>query len=178
MPRLVVEVGDGYDFEKRLGPSDEFVRLAVGTDEGCGAFAKLVRVRETRGRSGASNVVIRLSDVSPPAPHTTSAVELVWTDHNEANDIRPSGHKYVALHRIIFFKNPAEQINGWRCTPTIFDHADTCEFTLEVLMDNKLHQRVRLRMKDNPWSYARLEAIQSPDWPPDEIDVPEVEIVE
>lgn len=183
-PVLVVEVGDGYDFDKKIGSTDQWASSSVENHDFHCAFGKFVRVREVNGRGGASNVVVRLRDVVPPVPHTESTVELQWADHSEANDIRPDGHKSLALLRVLFYSGRHVPGGGWRCSPTFFDHAPQCDFTLELFVDGEPHKKVRLSMKSNPWSNEPLEAalmeahLGNSKWPPEELDFPSVEALE
>jgi hypothetical protein len=155
-PLLKLECGDGYDFDKRVGNSDPAVASAVEQHHALAAFAKFVRASETRGKSGASNVVVRLKNVHPSAPHSSSMVELRWGDSREANDIRPQGHKYVFAELVIFYETVDGQ-NGWRTTPTVLEHADDLEFTLEIVVAGKRYSENRFRMM-NAWSRGRIES--------------------
>jgi hypothetical protein len=171
-PALTIECGDGFDFNKRVGNSDVAVAPAVEEHRALAAFATMIRIRETRGRSGAQNVVVRMKDVSPPAPHSTAFVELRWGDSREANDIRPHGHKHAFALLVIFYRTE-EGVEGWRTTPTVLDHADGLEFTLEILVEGKPYSQTKFRM-ENTWSNARMKALPDNEWPPATIDFPKI----
>ncbi|MDP9307052.1 MAG: hypothetical protein M3P15_01945 [Actinomycetota bacterium] len=176
-PVLTIECGDGYDFDKEVGKTDAFVVRAVEEHRSLGAFAKLVRVAETRGKRGARNVVVRMKDVSPPPPHTSSFVELQFANHEEANDIRPHGHKsVVALFAVFYEAKPGEV--GWRTTPTVLEHADLPEFTLEIVVDGEPYSEARFVM-NNAWSHERIDAMWSiADWPPPGLQWPKIRPLE
>jgi hypothetical protein len=136
------------------------------------AFAKFIRITETRGRSGARDVVVRMKDVVPPAPHTTAPVELKCADSSEENNVRPSGHKYVFAELVISYETRrAEQ--GWRTTPTVPEHADAVEFTLEILIQGRPYSTARFRI-ENTWSSDRIGALLDDAWPPAIIDFPTI----
>jgi hypothetical protein len=172
-PILEIDCGDGFDFERRVGNTDIAVAPAVEEHRSLAAYAKFIRVTETRGRSGARNVVIRMKDVMPPAPHTKSPVELRWADSAEANDIRPHGHKDAFAQLVIFYETQAGEL-GWRTTPTVLEHADNPEFTLEIVVEGKRYSEGRFRMK-NAWSAARVDALPVNGWPPVELEFPKIE---
>jgi len=174
-PLLKIECGDSYDFDKRVGNTDVAVAPAVEQHRALAAFAKFVRVTETRGRSGASNVVLRMKDVQPPAPHSTAFVELRWADSRETNDIRPHGHKYAFAQLVIFYETKDGEL-GWRTTPTLLEHADTAQFTLELLVEGRRYSEERFRIV-NPWSRSQIEAWPDDVWPPSEIEFPKIEKV-
>ena len=172
---LTIECGDSYDFDKRIGNTDPGVAPAVEEHRALVAFAKFIRVSETRGRSGANNVVVRMKDVQPPAPHSTSIVELRWGDSREANDIRPHGHKYAFAQLVIFYETD-DGVLGWRTTPTLLEHTDSCEFTLELVVDGRRYSEDRFRI-ENSWSRAQIEAWPDDDFPPARIEFPKIEKV-
>jgi hypothetical protein len=137
------------------------------------ALAQFLRVRETRGRSGARSVVVRIKDVEPAPPHTQSPVELKWLDSREANDIRPHGHKSVFAELVIFYETLQGE-RGWRTTPTVFDHAGEAEFTVELMVGERKYSEERFRIK-NPWQTSQIQAWpDTSEWPPNEIDYPTI----
>jgi hypothetical protein len=170
---LSIECDNTSDFNKRVGNTDRAVAPVVEEHRPRVALAKLIRVSEIRGRSGARNVVVRIKDVSPPAPHTSAPVELKWSHSSEANDIRPSGHKSAFAELVIFYET-ADGRQGWRMTPTVLEHADRLEFTLEILVDGKPYSETRFRI-DNAWSHARIDALHDDEWPPASIEFPKIE---
>jgi len=172
-PVLKIEYGNGFDFDKRVGITDPMVAMAVENNEPQGAVAKFIRVSEVRGRSGASDVVISLRNVKPPAPHTSTLVELKWADWTEANAIRPRSHKYAVLQLLIFYTADLGTYAGRRVAPTIFEHADEVEFDLELIVGGKKYSEQRFRMK-NPWSVEKLDALPTDKWPPPDIKWPTV----
>jgi hypothetical protein len=163
-PALKIECGDGYDFNKLMGNTDQAVASAAVEDRALVAWAKFIRISETRGKSGARNVVVRMKDVAPPAPHTVALVELKWADSQETNDIRPHGHKYAISELIVFYETH-NGVQGWRTTPTVLDHDYELEFTLELLVDGRLYSESRFGM-ENPWSADRLAELPDEPWPP------------
>jgi hypothetical protein len=173
-PILEIECGVGFNFEKRVGNTDAAVAPAVEEHRPLAAYAKFVRVSETRGRSGARNVVVRMKDVSPSPPHTTSPVELRWADSKEANNIRPHGHKDAFAQLVIFYETQDGKQQGWRMTPTVLEHDDKPEFTLEILVEGKRYSETAFRM-ENVWSRARIDALPNKEWPPVELEYPTIE---
>lgn len=170
---LEFQCGEGYDFERRVGNTDRAVAPAVEEHRPMGAFAKFMVVAEIRGKSGAHNVVVRLRDIVPPPPHTSKPVELRWLDSTEENDIRPNGEKRLFLQLVIFYEM-GDGTKGWRTTPTVFDHGDTLEFTLEILVGGKRRSLERFRI-DNKWASARIDALPADPWPPAGLEYPKVE---
>jgi hypothetical protein len=74
---------------------------------------------------------------------------------------------------VIFYETQAGE-QGWRTTPTVLDHADNPEFTLEIVVDGKPYSEAKFRMK-NAWSAARIDALPEETWPPEELDFPEID---
>lgn len=171
-PRLVVGCGAGFDFEKRVGNTDSMVKSSVEHHSLLGAYGKFLRVEETRGKLGARSVVLRVTDVHPPPPHTKSAVELRWADNTEATAIRPSGHKNAVLQLMIFYRagDSYSGAPGFRATPTVFEHADVVTFTVELLVEGRKYSATRFRMV-NEWSNEAINLWDDEPWPPDESDV-------
>jgi hypothetical protein len=172
-PVLEIECGDGFDFERRVGNTDAAVAPMVEEHRAVIALAKFLRVRETKPRSGARSVVVRIKDIDPAPPRTKSPVELKWLDSQEANDIRPHGHKSVFVELVIFYVTEQGD-RGWRTTPTIFDHASEAEFTVELMVRERKYSETRFRI-ENPWQQSQIQAWpDSPDWPPKEIAYPTI----
>jgi hypothetical protein len=175
-PILEIECGEGFDFQKRVGNTDAAVALSVEEHRVALALALFIRVRETRGRSGASSVVARIKDVDPPSPATSSAVELKWADSQDTNDIQPHGYKNAFLLLVIFYVT-AKGEWGWRTAPLVLDHAPELEFAIELLVDGKKYSKGRYRLK-NTWETAQIQAWpESSEWPPGEITYPSIEKV-
>jgi hypothetical protein len=172
-PILKIECGEGFDFQKRVGNTDAAVAPSVEEHRAVLALAVFVRVRETRGRSGASDVAARIRDVDPAPPHTDEPVELRWADWREANNIQPHGHKNLFALLLILYVT-AEGDQGWRRTPTVFDHTDEAAFTIELLVGGKKYSESRFRI-ENTWATTQIQAWpDSSEWPPNEITYPTI----
>jgi hypothetical protein len=149
-PRLEIEVGSGVEFDKIVASTDEFARAAVRDNSFNAAYIKVIRVIETKGRSRAKSVALRIIDVDPPNPGFRSA-PLRWTDgKGDEVDIQPDGHKEAVGQFVVLYTTPAGTEAGASATPPILEHAPRIDFTLEVMVDGRKHKSIRMRV-ENPW---------------------------
>jgi hypothetical protein len=122
------------------------------------AFGKYLCVRETGTHSVARDVVARIKDIVPDQPGYSDVV-LNWNANEVKKTIQPGGRDYVRVQLIILYEPEKSGTQAkFRCqiTPTVLEHApDRLEFTLELIVDGRIHSSTRFEMK-GAWASERL----------------------
>jgi hypothetical protein len=155
-PEMEFTTGSGPEFDKRLGESDSFVAMVVGSAEFVAAAAKVVCVRETRGRGPAVNVAAQIADVRPEPPDYPST-PLRWSGHEERVTIEPNGRAYLRLQTMIASWRSEDNKGTIRinATPTLVEHPGHVDFTVRLIVNGRRGPSARFRM-ENPWTAERV----------------------
>ena len=110
-PKLVIECGSGPRFDRQMALTLEEVQIHGDPRRlPDAAFAKVLTVRETKGRA-ARNVSVLVLAVEPGHdPQVSIPVALHWQGAamSETVDIPPGGHKDIVFQTMIVYGPPWE----------------------------------------------------------------------
>lgn len=171
-PRVEIETGDGAEFDKWIVSSDNFVKSVVEDNSFAFAAGKMIKVRETKGRSSAKGVVVRITNVQPPSPDFRTAT-LMWSGGDHEVTIQPHGFRDAFLQHVTCFETADRQGVGARATPPILEHADPVEADLEILIDGRKHRTERIRI-EHLWPRDLLDRRKAEGKWPDDLIYPAV----
>lgn len=157
-PRLELIAGSGHDFDRRVGLADWMVREnLVDPLTAVDAHEKVIHVQETGGHSWARSVLLRVVDVSPPPPNF-SVTSLKWEQGERLADVQPHGRTGAIVQFLVTYRGKDHEDQMFTTySPTIFSHAKSVTFTVEVLVEGRKRGKARFRI-DNPWSNERFDA--------------------
>lgn len=172
-PKLEIEAGDGAEFNKRIASTDSFVAAVVEGNELGIALGKVIRVRETKGRSSAKGVVVRMVNVDPPNPDFRTAT-VRWASGQDEVTIQPHGHQEAYVQLVVCFDGA--DVAHVRGVPPLLEHAERVELDLEILLDGRWHGRQRVRI-EHPWPGDLMERRTADGRWPDDVTFPNVTLL-
>jgi hypothetical protein len=158
-PELEFTTGAGPEFDKHLGEADPFVAMVVGSKDFVGARAKVICVRETRGKRPAENVAALISEVRPE-PRDYPDAALRWAGNEARVTIEPKGRAYLRLQTaIVSWRSEAEKKGTLWCnaTPTLVEHPGSVDFRVTLTVNGRRGPSARFRM-ENAWTSERVFA--------------------
>ncbi|MFL5960434.1 MAG: hypothetical protein ACJ75G_09240 [Gaiellaceae bacterium] len=155
-PRLVIEFGNGKEFNRRLSTSSPDLVYFTSGREIEAAFAKVLKVRETKGNL-ARDVAIRVVDVRTPGERPDLPINLQWMHSvDETTDIQPKGHRMAMLQRLI--SSLHEDGRYWNTNGALDTSARLQQVTVELLIAGKRHRRAKLAVAD-AWPGLQLRIL-------------------
>lgn len=167
-PKLVLEYGNGPEFDRRISISSPDLGYFAGGKEIEAAFAKVMIVRETKGNL-AREVAVRVIDVDTPGTPKGLPHLLQWLhSFDETSDIQPRGYRKIIFQRLMFtLADEGRYVN----TQSPLDNATPQVATIEILVRGKRHRTDRIRV-DHSWPGLQIGFLGEGDPLPDPMPYP------